>query len=106
MGFQVGPSCYGNAVAAVQAAASSQVGAIVVHGGAAYVVDAGTATESSITYSLQPVGGGATIAVTAQVTPQPCGLLDWQDGLVLGWGIAAVWIAAAVVMVARRGAQE
>lgn len=106
MAFQVGPFCYGDAVAAVQAIASAQVGTVVVHGGAAYVVDAASVTGESITYSLQPVAGGSALTATVAVTPQPCGLLDWQDGLALGWGVAVAWIAVAAIMVARRGVHE
>lgn len=106
MAFQVGSSCYGDAVAAVQAMAAHQVGSVVVHGGSAHVVDAATTTASSITYSLQPLSGGAAVQASIQVTPQPCGLLDWSDGLVLGWGVAAAWLATAAVMMLRKGAHE
>jgi len=106
MAFQVGSSCYGEPVAAVQAMAANVVGSVVVHGGSAYVVNAAAADADSISYSLQPLSGGSAISTVVQVTPQPCGLLDWQDGLTLGWGIAAAWIACAALLVLRRGAHE
>ena len=106
MAFQVGSACYGDAQGAVAAIASSQVGAVVSHGQAAYVVNASEVSESSITYTLSPVAGGAAITMVASVSPQPCGLLDWQDGLYLGWGIAAAWIFTAAIMFLRRGAHE
>lgn len=106
MAFQVGSACYDTAPAAVSAIASAQVGTVVVHGGAAYVIDASSSTGASITYSLQPVAGGAPISYTAAVTPQPCGLMDWQDGLTLGWGVAAAWIATAVVLHLRKVVHE
>lgn len=106
MAFQVGSACYSDALGAVAAIASGQIGAVVVHGGTAYVINASAIAEDSITYTLGPVGGGTAITVVAPVNPQPCGLLDWQDGLVLGWSIAAAWIATAVVMFLRRGVHE
>lgn len=106
MAYQVGSTCYGAATDAVSAIASAQAGAVVVHGGATYVVNATALTASSITYTLQPLAGGAAITSTVSVTPQPCGLLQWEDGLVLGWGVAAAWIAAAVVMNLRRAAHD
>jgi hypothetical protein len=106
MAYQVGPSCYGDAIAAVHAIASSQVGTVVVHGGSAYVADATAVTATSISYTLQPIAGGASISYVASVSPQPCGLLDWQDGLMLGWAVAAAWIAVAAVMLIRRGVHE
>ena len=106
MAYQVGSSCYDTAAAAVSAIASAQVGAVVVHGGTAYVVDASAHTGASVTYSLQPLAGGASISYTAAVTPQPCGLMDWQDGLTLGWAVAAAWIATAVVLHLRKAVHE
>jgi hypothetical protein len=106
MAYQVGSVCYSDAQGAVAAIASSQVGAVVSHGGAAYVVNASDITSASITYTLSPIAGGAAITLTAPVTPQPCGLLDWQDGIVLGWAIAAVWLAVAAVMFLRHGAHS
>ena len=106
MAFQVGPFCYASAVDAVAAMASSQVGAVVVKGSAAYVVDVAGYTSSSITYVLRPVEGGAVISSSLAVAPLPCGLLDWQDGLTLGWAIAAAWIGTAVVLFLRRAVNE
>lgn len=106
MAFQVGATCYGEAEAAVAAIASAQVGTVVVHGGAAYVIDAGGITGASITYSLAPMSGGTAITTVAPVSLQPCGLLDWDDGLVLGWAVAAAWIATAAVMALRKAVHE
>lgn len=106
MAYQVGPFCYSDAATAVGAIASSAVGTIVQHGGAAYVVDASSHTGASITYQFTPLSGGGSFTLVAPVTPQACGLLDWQDGLNLGWGVAAAWIAVAVVMSLRRAVHE
>ncbi|HYP84396.1 hypothetical protein [Variovorax sp.] len=106
MAFQVGSACYSDAQGAAAAIASAQVGTVVAHGGAAYVVDASAVSGTSITYTLTPVSGGTAITLAAPVSVQPCGLLDWQDGMVLGWGVAGVWLAVAAVMVIRRGVHE
>jgi hypothetical protein len=105
MAFQVGSACYGTAGEALQAIAATQAGSVVVHGSAAYVVDA-TVSGTSITYTLSPVAGGSALTYASTIQPQPCGLLDWQDGLVLGWGVAGAWLLVAAVMVLRKGVHE
>lgn len=104
MAFQVGSTCYSTPAGALSAAASSQVGTVVSHGGSAYVVDASSVTASSISYRLTPVGGGTPIASVVSMSPQPCGLLTAEDGAMLGWAIAAAWIATAVVINLRKAA--
>lgn len=104
--YQVGDTCYSTALAAVQALASAEVGGITVIGSKAYVVDATNISGTSITYSFLEVGGTGTMTKVATVTPQPCGLLDWQDGLTLGWAVAAAWIATAVVLHIRKAAHS
>lgn len=106
MAYQVGTTCYGSADDALSAVASSQVGAVVVHGGATYVVGVDAVAATSITYRLTPVGGGQALQSTVQLTPQPCGLLQWQDGLSLGWGVATAWIVTAAVMHLRKAAHQ
>lgn len=106
MAFQVGAFCYGDAQAAAAATASAQAGAVVQHGGAAYVVNVAAVAADSITYSLAPVQGGPAITVVAPFSAQPCGLMDWQDGLALGWGVAGAMLAVAAVMFLRRGVHE
>lgn len=106
MAYQVGSTCYGSAASALSAAASENTGAVVTHGGAAYVVGVQSVTGSSITYQLSPVGGGTPITSVANMTPQPCGLLTAADANLIGWGIAAAWIAVAAIMALRKGAHE
>lgn len=98
MPFQVGSACYPTAQQAAQASASAQVGAVVVHGGSAFVVDVGGVADTSIAYRLHPVAGGNPIQITAPYLPQPCNLLQLQDGLQMGWMVAAAWLATYSIM--------
>lgn len=95
---QVGSTCYSSDSAAVSAIAAGETGRVVSAGSVVYVVDAVPASDSSITYTLNPIGGGTAIVTVQPVTVQPCQQLDWEDGLAIAWGIAGAWIAAAVVM--------
>lgn len=106
MGYQVGGNCYGEASAAAAAAASSQVGTVVAAGSALYVVDVSGVSGTSITYEFTPVVSGSSLTITAPFSAQPCGLLEWSDGLTLGWGVAAVWLAAFAVLQLRKAAQS
>ena len=106
MSYQVGSTCYASASAALSAAASSQVGGVVVHGGVGYVVGVDAVASDSITYRLSPLSGGQAVQSVVTLTPQPCGLLQWQDGLTLGWSVAAAWIVTAAVMHLRRAAHQ
>lgn len=106
MAFQVGSTCYGSAVDALSAVASSQVGGVVSQAGAVYVVGVDAVSSSSITYRLTPIAGGNPISNVVQLTPQPCGLLQWQDGLTLGWAVATAWIVTAAVMHLRKAAHQ
>lgn len=102
MAFQVGPTCYPSELSAAIAQASAQVGTIVQHGSAAYVVEAGAITPTSITYVFNPVGGGTALTVATPYSAQACQMLDWSDGLELGWAVAGVWVATvALLFIAR-----
>jgi len=103
---QVGSTCYSTDAGAVSAIASAEVGKVVAAGSAVYVVDAAPASDASITYTLNPIGGGAPIVSTVAVVVQPCQMLDWSDGLTLGWGVAGVWLAAFALLILRKAAHE
>jgi len=103
MSFQVGSACYGTAQAAAQSQASAQVGAIVQHGQAAYVVGVSDTSDTSITYVLAPIGGGTSITTIVPYTAQPCNLLTMEDGLQLGWAVAACFLAVFAVLFISRG---
>lgn len=93
MGFQVSHQCYESAIASVRAVAAEQVGTILAKGSTIYMVDVPTVTASTMTVVLRPVGGGTALTTVVTVTPQTCGLLEWQDTLALGWAVVAAWIA-------------
>jgi hypothetical protein len=100
MAFQVGSACYGTEVQAAQAQASASVGSIV--GVSPHSVSVSSVAADSITYVLSPVGGGTPITHVAPFTPQPCNLLQAEDGLAIGWMVAGAWIGAwALLFLAR-----
>ena len=94
MNYQVGTACYPTPEAAASVSASASLGAIVHRGGDAYSVDASSVNETSITYTLTPITGGAPITTVTPYTAQPCQLLTFGDGLQMGWMIAGAWLAA------------
>lgn len=102
---QVGGTCYADDASALQAVAALQTGTIADLGGAAYVVDS-VPVVGGVAVTLSPIGGGASITSTHAVTLQPCVLLDWSDGLELGWAIGAVWVLTAAVMSLRKAVDE
>lgn len=103
MSYQVGSACYQTQADAAAAAASAQIGSFVQHAAAAYVVDATASDAISITYSLQPVDGGTPLTIASPYTAQECRLLTADDGLVLGWLIAGIWLAAYGLLFLTRG---
>ena len=92
--FQAGNACYGSPASALSAVASSQVGTVIVEGGAAKVIGVQSVTDTAITYTLTPLAGGAPVASTVALQPQPCGLLTASDALSISWAIVAVWAVA------------
>lgn len=103
MSYQVLTSCYATALAAAQASASSQVGAVVSLGASLYVVDVQAVSDTSITYNLHSLDTTATVVKTVPYTPMPCGLLDTADALFLSGSIATAWIIAAAINHLRQG---
>lgn len=95
MPSQVGPVCYPSALAAATAQASSMGGSIVQQGTASYVVEVGVVAANSITYVYRPILTGTAFQSTSWYYPQECQMLDWTDGLALGWLVAGIWLATA-----------
>jgi len=103
MSYQVGAFCYSTSSAAASAAASSVAGSVVSAGGVSYVIDVSSVSGSSITYLFQDIASASSFTKTSAFTAQSCGLLDVQDGLAMGWGVAAAWLFVAGVLFLRRG---
>jgi len=114
-GYQVDSVCYPTAMVAAQAFASGlgggpwSVGSAACSG--AYTVSAGgTEGAPTLVYTLTKLAGTcispSPASYTVAFAPSPCGLLDWEDGLAVGWGIAAAWIAVAVVLFLRKAAHS
>lgn len=100
---QVGATCYGSDSAALAAIASGEVGKVVPAGQVVYAVSAQPAASAvAIAYTLTPIAGGDAITSTVAVVLQPCQMLDWSDGLELGWGIGGVWILTAIALSIRK----
>ena len=95
--WQVGAACYPSQLAANQAIASGQTGAVTAHGNKTYIINATNVTATSITWTLTPAGGGQAIVEVVPSAPQPCNLMGWQDGLQLGWLVGGAWIAVYAV---------
>lgn len=93
MTFQVGSTCYGSQGSALSAIASGQSGAVVVHGGSAYVVGAAP-TTGGINYSFTAADGSGTFMQFVSISPEPCGLLQAEDGGMLGMLVMSVWALA------------
>lgn len=105
-GFQVGAVCYPDSLAAVRAMAALEVGGLRQIGTSLFVVDSSAQSGNSITYNFRDVASSSAFSVTQSVNPLPCGLLDWQDGLVLGWAVAAVWLTTSFVLYLRKAVHE
>ncbi len=106
MSYQYNANCYSDQLSAARAIASDNVGRVVVIGTASYSMDVSSITESTITYNLQDLNSSAFIAKTVSISPVDCQLFDTADGLMIGWGIAAAWLATAAVLFLRKGIHE
>lgn len=92
MGWQVGAACYGTELAAAQALAASQAGVVLSTPAGLYALVPGAITGTSIEWQFAALDGGpAKPAAVVGVVSQPCGLLEWQDALQLGWSVVAAW---------------
>lgn len=98
MSYQVDSACYSTALEAAQVAASKVVGGVVENAGVAYFVDASSVASTSITYSLSPLGGGSPVVMVSPYSAQPCNLLQFEDGLQIGWMVGAAWIGAFAIL--------
>jgi hypothetical protein len=102
--LQYGQGCYVDAAAAAAAMAAAEVGAVYNAGSRVWVVTAASPAASAVTVELTDLASSdPPIARTVTPSFPPCSLLDWDDGLAIGWGIAIAWIAAAAVLFVLQG---
>lgn len=106
MSYQYNANCYSDQLSAARAIASDNVGRVVVIGTTSYSMDVESITSNSISYKLQDLNSSAFISKTVSVNPVECQLFDTADGLMIGWGIAAAWLATAAVLFLRKGIHE
>lgn len=101
MAYEVHGTCYGSKSEALSATASYVQGGAVSNAGQAYIVTA-VPSVSGLDYTFTPIAGGSPLLASVAVDPSPCGLLDWQDGIQLGWLVAGVWLAVLGLRIAAR----
>jgi hypothetical protein len=100
MAVQFGGQCFADVAGAAAALAAAEVGAIYSAGSRVWLVTAAApgATSGSVDLELtDTVSADPPVTFTSSPAFQPCALLDWDDGLAVGWGIAAIWIIVAAI---------
>lgn len=94
MSYQVGSSCYGSPESAYSALAAQQSGALVQHGGIAYVLDA-TPLQDGIALAGVPADGSlGGFSSQVALTLQDCQLLTAEDGAAYGGLVLVVFATA------------
>ncbi|WP_343627993.1 hypothetical protein [Comamonas aquatica] len=101
--YQVGGTCFNTKAQALSAKASAESGKVLEHAGQAHLVVVSGVSETSVTYSLQPLAGGMATVLEVPQDPQPCQLLTMADvspilaaitlGLLSVYGIMILWRA-------------
>lgn len=97
MQYQIDNICYPTKLAAANAIASSQIGKVVQKGDNPSVIGVQSLSETSIIYSVHDEGGLST-TIEIPLNLQECQLLDYSDGLQMGWMVGAVWISAFAIL--------
>jgi len=92
MAYQVGSACYGTQQQAASAAASVDLGRIVLRAGDSYTADVLSTSDTLVSWRFKSTTDGHYEYSYAPYTAQPCGLLGVSDGIAIGWMIAAAWI--------------
>lgn len=101
--YQIGGTCFNTKAQALSAKASAESGKVLEHAGQAHLVHVTGVSETSVTYSLQPLAGGMATVLEVPQEPQPCQLLTMADvspilaaislGLLSVYGIMILWRA-------------
>ena len=103
MSSQVGSACYPSALAANVAIASGQAGVNLAHGGSVVVVGVASVTSTTITYQYTPVDGSASFSAVVGSVPMDCQMLDWSDGLSIGWQVGGAWLIVYALLFMTKG---
>lgn len=98
MAFQYGSGCYVDEASAASAMAASELGATYAAGSAVWSVTGASVSGAAVTFELSDLTTTAVVTKTVSPPFAPCSLLDWEDGLALGWGVGGIWIAAACIL--------
>jgi len=96
--YQVGGTCFNTKTQALSAQASAESGRVLEHGGQAHVVHVSSVSETSVTYSLQPLAGGSAVVIEVPQSPQPCQLLTMTDVAPIASAIALGWLVIFCIM--------
>jgi len=97
-GFQSGDSCYPTAADANMALAYTFKGQLINLGGGPAVVREVASSSNVVALYLAPVDGSPEIEHLISVDPSACILPDVADGALLGWAVAACFIAVFGIM--------
>lgn len=103
---QYASGCYADATSAAAAMAAGSVGNLYAAGSRLLTItDAAVGPGAAdVTLTLQDIASAdPAYSVTLAPDFQPCSMLDWEDGLAIGWGIGAIWIVCAAILFALRG---
>lgn len=92
--YQHGAACFASKSSANSAAAANEVGKIIQTPSGPAVVDLIELSDNSITYAIRDLTTSQSTIATVSVNPPECQLMSLDDGLSIGWQIAAVWAAA------------
>ncbi len=104
MPYQVGQDCYPDMTAALDAFAAQETGVIYSSGTNVFNVTAARSGATSILYTGTKIAGtGSNWTYTQAMTFPACQKLTAQDGVIVGWLIAAVLVAAFSMKLIRRG---
>lgn len=90
--YQVGGTCFNTKNQALSAQASAESGRVLEHSGQAHVVHVSGVSETSITYSLQPLAGGIATVLEVPQVPQPCQLMTMTESAQIGGAIVLGWL--------------
>lgn len=107
--YQVGGTCFNTKAQALSAKASAESGRVLEHSGQAHLVHVTGVSETSVTYSLQPLAGGIATVLEIPQEPQPCQLLTMTDVAPILGAIALGWITIYGTMIllnARPGGRD